>query len=145
VAQPTNQSLISFEAQIKKSSRWFWGPNYQTRAVGFEAQTGKPSTTLVLRLNQETVDFEIKPEEIVVTSFKTKLEKTIVTGFEAKPAKTITGFEAKPPETVAAGFEDKPTETVTAGFETKPLETVIIGFDIKPVKTVRVVLRSNHS
>jgi hypothetical protein len=27
----------------------------QIRAAGFEAQTGKPSTTLVLRLNQETL------------------------------------------------------------------------------------------
>jgi hypothetical protein len=54
VAQPTNQSLLDFEAQTKKMSLWFWGPNHQTRVAGFEAQTGKPSTTLVLRLNQET-------------------------------------------------------------------------------------------
>jgi hypothetical protein len=32
----------------------FDAPNHQTRAAGFEAQTRKPSTTLVLRLNQET-------------------------------------------------------------------------------------------
>jgi hypothetical protein len=54
VAQPTNRSPLGFEAQTKELSRWFWGPNHQTRAVGFEAQTGRPSTTLVLRLNQET-------------------------------------------------------------------------------------------
>jgi hypothetical protein len=32
----------------------FEPPNHLTRAAGFEAQTEKPSTTLVLRLNQET-------------------------------------------------------------------------------------------
>jgi hypothetical protein len=82
VAQPTNRSLLDFEAQTKKTSRWFlcpnqenvvvilrikspnhnyqfWGPNRETRATGFEAKpketktTDKPST-LVLRLNQET-------------------------------------------------------------------------------------------
>jgi hypothetical protein len=41
---------------------WFWG------------STKKP-----------TAGFEVKPREIVATSFQTKLEKTIVTGFEAKP------------------------------------------------------------
>jgi hypothetical protein len=43
-----------FWGQTKKPSWWFWGPNHQTRAAGFEAQTRKPSTTLVLRLNQKT-------------------------------------------------------------------------------------------
>jgi hypothetical protein len=45
-------------------------PKSQTVAAGFEAQTGKPSITLVLRLNQEivaskpsTTDFEAKPEK----------------------------------------------------------------------------------
>jgi hypothetical protein len=62
--QPTNRSLL-----------------------GFEVQTGEPSTTLILRLNQETV----------ATSFETKLEKTVATDYETKPEKTITtGFEAKP-------------------------------------------------
>jgi hypothetical protein len=77
VAQPTNRSPLSFDAQTKKPSWWFWGPNHQTGAVGFEAQTGKPEppvlrsnrrklfewfwgqtthkpSTLVLRFNQET-------------------------------------------------------------------------------------------
>jgi hypothetical protein len=56
---------LGFEAQIKKPSQWFWGPNHQPVAAGFEAQTGKPSTTLVVRLNHETVatDFEAKPEK----------------------------------------------------------------------------------
>jgi hypothetical protein len=53
VAQPTTHSLLSFEAQIKKSRRWFWDTNHQTGATGFESQTRKPST-LFLRLNQET-------------------------------------------------------------------------------------------
>jgi hypothetical protein len=32
----------------------FEAPNHQTKAADFEVQTGKPSTTFVLRLNQET-------------------------------------------------------------------------------------------
>jgi hypothetical protein len=65
VAQPTNRSLLDFKAQTKKPSQWFWEPNHQTVATSFEAQIEKPYTTLVLRLNQETVatDFEVKPEK----------------------------------------------------------------------------------
>jgi hypothetical protein len=64
-----------FEAQITKLI-----------AAGFEVQTGKPSTTLILRLNQQTDQrFEVKPGETVATSFAAKLEKTVVSGFEAKP------------------------------------------------------------
>jgi hypothetical protein len=132
VAQPTNRSLLGFDAQTKKPSRWFWGPNHQTRAAGFDGQTRKSFTTLVLRLNQGT-DHRFWGQTIT-TSFESKLEKTVATGFEAKPMKSVTaGFEAKPLETVATGFEAKPSETVTTDFE------------VKPVKTIRVVLRPNHS
>jgi hypothetical protein len=55
------------------------GPNHQTRVAGFEAQTGKPSTT----------GFEAKPGETVATSFEAKLEKTVAVGFEAKPLETV--------------------------------------------------------
>jgi hypothetical protein len=57
----------------------FKAPNHQTVAAGFEAQTGKPSTTLVLMLNQETVatGFEAKPEKTITTGFEAKLEKTV--------------------------------------------------------------------
>jgi hypothetical protein len=79
VTQPTNRSLHGFEAQTKKQSRWFLGPNHQTVAADCKAETGKPSTNLVLRLNQETV----------ATSFEVKLKKTVATGFEAKLEKTI--------------------------------------------------------
>jgi hypothetical protein len=171
VAQPTNWSPLGFEAQTKKPSRWFWGPNHQTRAGGFEAQTGKPSTTLVLRLNQETRrgDFEAqitKPELPVLRAklenppppwfwgstkkptagFEAKPGEIVATSFEAKLEKTVaTSFEVKLEKTVAADFEAKPLETVAAGFEAKLPETVTTGFEAKPTKTVRVVLRSNHS
>jgi hypothetical protein len=79
VAQPTNRSSLSFEAQIKKSSRWFGGPNYQTEAAGFEAQTRKPVTT----------GFETRPGEIVATGFEVKPGEIIVTGFEAKLGETV--------------------------------------------------------
>jgi hypothetical protein len=54
VTQPINRNSLGFETQSKKSSRWFWGPNHQTGAAGFEAQIGKPST-LILRPNQKTL------------------------------------------------------------------------------------------
>jgi hypothetical protein len=77
VAQLINCSPLSFEAQTKKPTQWFWCPNHQNIAVSFEVQTEKDSSlvlrpkqeklslwfwyqtiekpsTLVLRLNQET-------------------------------------------------------------------------------------------
>jgi hypothetical protein len=55
-------------------------PNKKTVAAGFEVQTRKSSTNIVLRLNQENVatDFEAKPEKTITTSFEAKLEKTIL-------------------------------------------------------------------
>jgi hypothetical protein len=79
VAQPTNHSPLGFQAQNKKLSRWFWGPNHQTVVAGFEAQIRKPEAT----------DFEAKSGETVTTSFETKPEKTVATGFEAKLEKTV--------------------------------------------------------
>jgi hypothetical protein len=67
--------------------RWFWSPNHQTVAVGFE----------------------VKLEETITTDFESKPEKTIATGFDAKPEKNIaTSFEAKPEKTATLGFEDQP-------------------------------------
>jgi hypothetical protein len=51
VAQLINSSPLSFEAQTKKPSWWFWSANHQTVAAGFETQTRKPSP-LALRPNQ---------------------------------------------------------------------------------------------
>jgi hypothetical protein len=103
VVQPTNRSPLDFEAQTKKLSRWFWGPNHQTEAVSFEA----------------------KPGETVATSFEAKLEKIVAVGFETKPLETVAaGFGVKPLETATAGFEAKPLETVTTSFEAKPAKTV---------------------
>jgi hypothetical protein len=62
----------------------------------FEAQTEKPFTTLVLRLNQETI----------ATSFEAKLEKTVATCFEVKPAKTVrVVLRPNHSQTVDLGFE----------------------------------------
>jgi hypothetical protein len=63
--KPTNLLPHGFEAQTKKPSWWFWGPNHQTIDLGFEAQTKKPSQWFwgqttdkpsppILRLNRET-------------------------------------------------------------------------------------------
>jgi hypothetical protein len=86
VVQPTNRSLLDFEAQTKKLSWWFWCTNHQTRAVGFEAQTGKPSTTLVLRLNQETDHrFWGQTERNRRHWFWGQTSGNRLSGFEAKP------------------------------------------------------------
>jgi hypothetical protein len=147
MSQPTNRSPLGFEDQTKKLSRWFWDPNHQTVAPGFEAQTGKPSTTMVLSLNQEThYRFWGQTRRNRRHQFWGQTGENHCHWFEAKPEKiVIAGFEAKPPETVTACFEAKPLEIVAAGFEAKPLETVTTGFEVKPVQTVRVVLRPNHS
>jgi hypothetical protein len=90
MTQPTNQSMFDFEAQTMEPSCWFWGPNHQTVATGFEVQTEKPSTTLVYGSIKKPIrGFEAKPEETVATSFKAKSEKTVATGFKVKPEKTI--------------------------------------------------------
>jgi hypothetical protein len=68
VAQLTNRSLLDFEAQIKKPSRWFWGPHHETVAAGFEDQTEK----------SEATGFEIKLGEIVATGFKAKPVETVL-------------------------------------------------------------------
>jgi hypothetical protein len=67
MAQMTNHSPLDFEAQTKKQPRWFWCPNYQTVAAGFESQTEKPEAT----------GSEVKPGE------------TVATGFEVKPGETV--------------------------------------------------------
>jgi hypothetical protein len=57
------------------------------RNCGFEAQTEKPSTILILRLNQETVttDFEVKPEKTVPVILRSNHRQTVDLGFEAQP------------------------------------------------------------
>jgi hypothetical protein len=61
--KPINLLPLSIEAQTKKPSRWFWGPNHQTVDLGFEAQTKKPSRWF-WGLNHQTITtgFEAKPE-----------------------------------------------------------------------------------
>jgi hypothetical protein len=99
VGQPTNRSPLGFKAQTKKSPQWFWDPNHQTVAAGFETQTGKLST----------IGFEARPGETVTTDFETKPEKTVTTGFEAKPlSNRLSGFEAKLVTNSPSGFEAKP-------------------------------------
>jgi hypothetical protein len=41
--KPINLLPVGFEAQTKKPSRLFWGPNHQTIDLAFGAQTKKPS------------------------------------------------------------------------------------------------------
>jgi hypothetical protein len=53
--------------------------NRQTIATNFEVQTGKPTTTLVLKLNQETftIGIEAKSEKPSPPIFFAKLVKTV--------------------------------------------------------------------
>jgi hypothetical protein len=112
VVQPINRSTVGFEAQTKKSARWFWGPNHRTVATVFEAQTRKPSTT----------SFEAKSGETINIGFEAKLEKTVTTSFEAKSEKTVLViFRPNPLTNCPSGFEAKLLTNHPNGFETKPL------------------------
>jgi hypothetical protein len=123
VAQPTNRDPFGFDVQTKKPSRWFWGPNHQTVAVGFEAQTRKPSTTGI----------KAKLGETITTGFEAKLEKTVTTGFVAKPEKTVaTDFAAKLEKTIATSFEVKPEKTVPVVLRPNYWQTVDLGFEAQP-------------
>jgi hypothetical protein len=85
VAQPINRGPLGFEAQTKKPSQWFWGPNHQTVAVDFEAKPGNPPQSWFWGSTKKpTTGFEVKPGETVAADFEAKLEKTVATGFEAK-------------------------------------------------------------
>jgi hypothetical protein len=98
VVQSINRSPLDFEAQTKKPSRWFWGPNHQTKATSFDAQTRKPSTTLFWGSTKKpTADFEAKPGETVATSFEAKLEKTVWVVLRPNHSQTVDlGFVAQP-------------------------------------------------
>jgi hypothetical protein len=77
VAQPTNRSLLGFEAQTKN------------RSGDFEAQIIKPEL-LILRPklgNPSHLGFEAQPRN-PTTGFEDKPEETVATSFEAKLAKT---------------------------------------------------------
>jgi hypothetical protein len=67
VAQPTNRSLVGFEAQTKKLT------------TGFEA---KPGETVA-------ISFEVKLKKTVAAGFEAKPVETATTGFESKPVKTV--------------------------------------------------------
>jgi hypothetical protein len=111
VTQPINQSLLGFEAQTKKPSWWFWGPNHQTVAADFEAQTGKPKST----------SFEAKPEKTITTDFKAKPEKIVTVVLRPNHWQTIaTGFEAKPEKTVSVVLRPNHWQTVDLDFEAQP-------------------------
>jgi hypothetical protein len=54
-ACPALTSLRRFYGTIgKPKPARFWGPNQETVAASFEPQIGKPSITLIFRLNQKT-------------------------------------------------------------------------------------------
>jgi hypothetical protein len=143
VAQPTNWSPLGFEAQTKKPSWWFWGINHQTKAADFEAQIGKLSTTLVLRLNEETDcrfwgqtgrnrrhQFWGQTGEIHRSRFWGQTVRNHHNRFWGQTAKNVTtGFEAKLPETVTTGFEAKPMKTVRVVLRPNHSQTVAIGFE----------------
>jgi hypothetical protein len=76
----TNRNPLNFKSQNKKPSRWFWGPNHQTVAIGFEAQTEKTlhhlgfeaqprNPPLVLRTNWK------KPSPPILRSNRRKLSQ----------------------------------------------------------------------
>jgi hypothetical protein len=85
MVQLINHNLLGFETQNKKPSWWFWGPNQQTRATDFEAQTGKPEAT----------NFEDKPEETVSVILRSSHWQTVIVVLRQNHWQTIDlGFEA---------------------------------------------------
>jgi hypothetical protein len=98
MAQPTNQSLLGFEAQTKKLSHWFWGPNHQTKAVGLRHKPGNPPPPWFWGSTKKfTADFKVKLGETVATSFKAKLAKTVQVVLKSNHSQTIDlGFDAQP-------------------------------------------------
>jgi hypothetical protein len=82
VVQLANRIPLDFEAETKKSSRWFWGLNHQTAAASFEA----------------------KPPETIAAGFRVKPLETITTGFEdqtdEKPSEWFRGQTTHKPSTL---------------------------------------------
>jgi hypothetical protein len=106
MVQPTNHNPLAFEAQTKKSSWWFCGPNNQTAAAGFEGQPGKPER-VVLRPNHKNSSHWFRGQTVRNRRHQFWVQ-TVAIGFEAKPGETAaTGLEAKPGETIDLGFEAK--------------------------------------
>jgi hypothetical protein len=106
-------------AWTKKPSRWFCGPNHQTRAVGFEAQTGEPSTTLVLRLNQETDHrFWGQTGRNRCHQLWGQTEETRRNRFWGQTV--TTDFDAKPVKSVRVVLNPNHSQTVDLGFEAQP-------------------------
>jgi hypothetical protein len=93
-AQPINHHPLGFVVQTKKPSWWFWGPNHQTVAADFEAQTGKPSNTSFDAKLGETVitSFETKPGETVSVVLRPNHWQTTDLGFEAQPRNSRSSF-----------------------------------------------------
>jgi hypothetical protein len=122
VAQTTNRSLLGFEAQTKKPSRWFWGPNHQTGAADFEAQTEKCFTTLVLRLNQETDhQFWGQTGRNRHHQFWGQIGENRRSRFWGQTARNRHHcFEAKPAKTVRVVLWPNHSQTVDLGFMAQP-------------------------
>jgi hypothetical protein len=123
VAQLINRSLFDFETQTKKPSRWFWVPNDQTIAASFEAQTGKPSTTLVLRLNQQTHHWFLGQ---IRTNYRHQFWDQTKENSRYRFWGQIgeyhpSGFEAKPLTNCRHWFWGQIGENCPSGFEVKPL------------------------
>jgi hypothetical protein len=77
VAQPTNRSLLSFEAP--NCTFRFWDSNRETlHYLGFEAQP-----------RNRRHRFWGQTRETVTTGFEAKTKKTVATDFEAKTEKTV--------------------------------------------------------
>jgi hypothetical protein len=68
---PTSSPLRRFYGAIDKPKpTWFWGSNHQTVATGFEAQTEKPVTVVLMPNHWQTVDcgFEAQPRNMCFSS-----------------------------------------------------------------------------
>jgi hypothetical protein len=121
-AQQINRSLLGFEVQTKKPSRWSWGPNYQTIPANFEAQTRKPEPQ-VLRPNQE------KPSPLVLRPSQRKSSPPILRPNRRKPSQWFWGQTT-----------NKPSQWFWGQTTNKPL-TLVLMLNQEMVQTAHDVTR----
>jgi hypothetical protein len=126
--KPTNHSLFGIEAQTKKPSRWFCGPNHQIVAAGFEAQIGKPER-VVLRPNHNNRSHRFwgqtrrnrQPWSVSWLSLKTK----VVEGFPvwaSKPVASVWWFGPQNHRDSFLVWVSKPSRLRFVSCATKPTE-----------------------
>jgi hypothetical protein len=70
-AQIDKPPPLDFEAKIKKLLQWFWYPNHQNVAVGFEAKTEKPAILVSSTCMIQIAHGITRPPDHTITEYPT--------------------------------------------------------------------------